>query len=95
MMRKWKQLKRAGIAAFGLLLLGGVPALADDVKAPTVPVPEATACVGSECPAERVSENAARSVPPESWDAQRRIPGVSPFVNGTGYWGPSRKPGYD
>lgn len=95
MMRKWKQRELTGITALCLFVLGGAPAFADNVEGPAISVPEAIACVGSECPAKRVDEKGARTVPPESWDAQRRIPGVSAFVNGTGYWGPSRKPGYD
>ncbi len=30
-----------------------------------------------------------------TWDQERLIPGYSPFVNGTGYWGPSKRLGYD
>ncbi len=94
-MRMWKQQMRTTSAILGLAALAGAPALADDVEAPVVPVPEKTSCVGSECPEVKAEKQGSDRVAPNSWNAQRRIPGVSAFVNGTGYWGPSKKPGYD
>ena len=62
------------------------PAVADEVEAVSIPLP-----------AEEPEAEPAKpgKTEPSTWEAQRRIPAMSPFVNGTGFWGPSNKPGYD
>ena len=81
--RRWTWIGVVGVA---LALASAAPALADEVEAASIPVP------GEEPEAEPAKPEAAD---PSSWEAQRRIPAMSPFVNGTGFWGPSNKPGYD
>lgn len=75
---------RALLAGAALAAVAAAPAVADEVEAPPIPVP-----------AEEAEEAKPEAPDPSSWDAQRRIPAMSPFVDGTGFWGPSLKPGYD
>ena len=89
-MRKktWNRYTGIGLlsAATALAVVSATPAGADDVQAASIPVPAE----------EPEAQEGEPEVPdPSSWDAQRRIPAMSPFVNGTGFWGPSNKPGYD
>ena len=87
--RKWSSGRRwtgIGVVGVALALASVAPALADEVEAVSIPLP------AEEPEAEQAKPEVTDS---SSWEAQRRIPAMSPFVNGTGYWGPSNKPGYD
>ena len=84
--KKWSSGRYWTGIGVALALALAAPALADEVEATSIPVPE------EEPEAEPAKPEAAD---PSSWEAQRRIPAMSPFVNGTGFWGPSNKPGYD
>ena len=81
---------RVGLLAVGLAMFWGSPSWSDEVDAPSIPVAQKS-CEGASCHAGKEDTGPA----PVDWNDERRIPAVSPFVNGTGYWGPSLKPGYD
>ena len=87
--RKWSRGWRwTGIGVVGAVvgLVPMVPALADEVEAVSISVPvEEPETDRSEL---RETEN-------PTWETARRIPAMSPFVNGTGFWGPSNEPDTD
>ncbi|MFP8875167.1 MAG: hypothetical protein VCB42_11735 [Myxococcota bacterium] len=79
-----------------LVWLAMATASADEIAGPEVKVLDAEP--GSPVASEVNHEawNPAAVVGPNvSWETQRRIPGYSAFVNGTGYWGPSLHPDSD
>lgn len=92
-MSKRLAMGRVGAVAVGLAMLWGSPAWSDEVDAPSIPVAQES-CEGASCLAGQEDGKAAGPAPVD-WNHERRVPAVSPFVNGTGYWGPSLKPGYD
>ena len=92
----WNSGWLAGAGVYlALMLLVVCAASADEPEGIEVSVPKSES---SPTPTQASCEhgNPAAIVGPDvSWETQRRIPSFSAFVNGTGYWGPSRNPDAD
>ena len=79
-----------------LLWLVIATAAADEIGGPEVKLPDAEPGSPAASEATREAWNPAAVVGPNvSWETQRRIPGYSAFVNGSGYWGRSLHPDSD
>ena len=85
--------RKLGVVVAGLCLAWfgciAFSASADEVEGVAVKVAQKPSCAESVEAKNDESRAGAIIGPDVNWENQRQIPITSPFVTGTGYWGPS------